>query len=362
MRWIVRIGWLLLALALAAVLIYVAANAWLESAGGRSAIERELTQRAGLPVRLRGDFDIMLFPSLGVGGTELVIGGPGADEAFLRAQEYGVALELRPLLAGDLRVESVRLAHGVLRLDRVPPTEPGVSGPQGEALRLPAVGALTVSDFIVVVPGEPGYELAIEELAIEGFEEGRDTGFQIEVAGFGRVAGRLRWDSAKTLLGLNGTWSGLVSDALAFSGEMDFGGSHGKVSMRWPAGPADPDQVLRLAARFALAAGAVRLEDLELSAGAQSARGGGCLLGGAAPGLHLDLTADSLDLDHLPDIPALVGSPDTDGVPAAGFDIALRLRAGELRKLGAVARNAVLSVGDDPDCSQPDRDGPGESG
>jgi len=265
-------------------------------------------------------------------------------------------------LAGDLRVESIRLAHGALRLNRIPPSEHAVPGPSGEAPRLPAIGAFTVGDFVVVGPGEPGYELAIDELEVDGFEERRETGFRIEGAGFGRVVGRFRWDSADASLGLSGDWSGLLSDALAFRGELDFGGSSGNVSIRWPSGPADPDQVLGLTAGFTLGDEAVRLDGLELSAGAQSVGGDGCLQLGAAPGLRLDLATDSLDLDRLPELPSIVSAPGSDNPLDARFDIALRLRAGELRKAGAVARDAVLSVGDDPDCSQPDRDGPEASG
>ena len=103
----------------------------------------------------------------------------------------------------------------------------------------------------------------------------------------------------------------------------------------------------------------VRLNDIELSAGGQSVAGFGCLPLGAASGLQLDLTTDSLDLDLLPEVPAFAPAPDAGGAALAGLDIDLRLRAGELRKGGAVARNAVVSVGDDPDCGQTDRGGPG---
>jgi hypothetical protein len=362
MRWIVRLGWLLLALALAAAAFVVAANAWLESTGGRSTLERQLTQRAGFPVRLLGEFDIMLFPALGVQGTELAIGGPGTGEAFVHAREYAVALELRPLLAGDLRVESIHLAHGALRPDRAPPSEHAVPGQAVEARRLPAIGAFTVSDFVVVGAGEPGYELAIDKFEVDGFEEGRETAFRLEASGFGRVVGSFRWDSADALLGLSGDWTGLLSDALAFSGELDFRSSGGNVSIRWPSGPADPDQVLGLAADFTLGPEAVRLDGVELSAGAQSVGGEGCLQLGAAPGLRLDLAADSLDLERLPELPSIVAAPASDNALDARLDIALRLRAGELRRAGALARNAVLSVGGDPDCSQWDRGGPEASG
>ena len=90
--------------------------------------------------------------------------------------------------------------------------------------------------------------------------------------------------------------------------------------------------------------------------------GDGCLPLGAAPGLRLDLATDSLDIDRLPELPTFLSAPGTDNALASGFGIALRLRAGELRSAGAVARNAVVTVGDDPDCSQPDRGGSEETG
>jgi hypothetical protein len=363
MRWIVRLGWLLVALVLAAALTYVAANAWLESTGGQRALERELTKRTGIPVRLLGEFEIMMFPLLGVKGTKLVIGGPGTDEAFVQSRNYAVALELRSLLAGDLRVESIRLAHGALRLDRVPPSGPRPSGPSGTAPRLPAIGSFTVNDFVLVLPGSPGYELVIGTLAVDGFVEGRDTRFKIEVAKFGRVEGRLRWDSDDASLMLNGNWSELLADALEIRGEMNFASSTGNISMRLPAGPADREQVLGLSAAFEMEDEAVFLDRIELSAGAQSLGGHGCLALGAAPGLRLDLVTESLDLDRLPELPTLVTETDTEGALDATFDIGLRLRAGELRRAGAIARNAELSIGSNWECSLSDvSSGPEESG
>lgn len=362
MRWIVRLAGLLLVLALASALLYVAASAWLEGAGGRKALEDELTRRAGIPVRLLGDFDIMLIPSFGVKGTELVVGGPEADRALVHSGEYAVALEPRALLAEELRVGTIRLAHGALRLDRIPPSEPGRPGPPDAVPKLPAIGELRVSDFVVTAPAESRLEIAVIEFAVEGFEERRDTRFRVEAAGFGKVAGTFRWDSAGAELRLGGTWSGFLPDALGFQAEIRFVEAAGEVAMQWPAGPVEPDRKLRASAGFAVGDEVVRLNDIELAAGGQSVTGFGCLPLGAAPRLQLDLTTDSLDLDRLPEIPAFAPAPDAGGADLAGLDVDLRLRAGELRKAGAVAHNAVLSVGDDPDCGRPDRTGPGGAG
>ena len=53
---------------------YWLADSWLESAGGRRMLENALTSRSGVPVRLLGDFDLMLLPAIGASGTELVVG------------------------------------------------------------------------------------------------------------------------------------------------------------------------------------------------------------------------------------------------------------------------------------------------
>ena len=46
-------------------LMYLAVDTWLQSAGGRRAVERVLTDQVGLPVELQGDFNIMLLPAAG---------------------------------------------------------------------------------------------------------------------------------------------------------------------------------------------------------------------------------------------------------------------------------------------------------
>ena len=190
-RWLVV---LLLLLTLPPVLLYLLANYWLESVGGRQALERELTRRAGLPVRLLGEFDIMLIPAIGVEGTELLIGGTGTDEELVRSGEYSLALALAPLLAGEIRVQTVRLADGSFRLDRLPPADKAAPGSPGAGLRLPSIDEFALSDFTIVASAEHAARFEVDELTFEGFEERRDTKFRLAIAGFGRVAGQLRWD------------------------------------------------------------------------------------------------------------------------------------------------------------------------
>ena len=345
---------LLAVLVLSPVLIYLLANAWLESAGGRQALERELARRAGLPVRLLGEFDIMLLPSLGVEGTELVIGGPGPGEEVIRSREYSVAVALSPLLKGDLQVESIHLAAGTLRVDNFPPRgEPAAAG-TGAPVRLPAIDKFEVSQLTIVTGGEPGQRFQVEEFWVEGFAERRETKFLAEVAGFGRVDGRLRWDSERSLLNLEGSWSGAWPGDLAFEGRVDFEAEAGRVAANWPARPETQTEVLAFSTAFAVQEAYVRLQSIEATAGTQTVRGDGCLLLGVPSALRLELTADQLDLDSLPDLPMLGMASDTHGAAGAGMQIDVRLTAAEISGGGAVARDAVGSLGAEPDCRQPD--------
>jgi hypothetical protein len=350
-RWLVL---LLLLLVLSPVLLYLLASYWLESAGGRKALEGELTRRVGLPVHLLGEFDIMLLPVLGVEGTELLIGGTGADEELVRSGEYSVALALAPLLAGEMRVETVRLAGGSLRLDRLPSNDKAAASSPGAELRLPSIDEFAVSDFTIVAPGEQPARFEVDELTVEGFGERRDTKFRLAIAGYGRVAGQLRWDPALSALNLDGSWEGPWPGDLEFSVQVDLTEESGNLAARWPAGPASPDEVVAIASGFVVRDGAVRLPELEIAAGRQSVRGGGCLRLGGTPALQLELAADELDLDKLPELPPFGTPAGAEQPAAAGLDLDIRLTATEIRRAGAVARQAVLSLGGEPDCSDLD--------
>jgi uncharacterized protein involved in outer membrane biogenesis len=91
---------------------YLMLGAWLESAGGRRAVERALAERLGMSVTLQGEFDIMLLPSIGVSGTELVLGPPGPASELARSREYALALALGPLLERRLLIQSIALDGG----------------------------------------------------------------------------------------------------------------------------------------------------------------------------------------------------------------------------------------------------------
>jgi hypothetical protein len=158
----------LLLLAVALILLAAGgrwlAGAWLESSGGRGLLERELSRRVGLPVRLAGDFDLMLLPSVGVSGTRLVIGSERAGSAMFSASDYEVSVALYPLLRDEVLVEWVRLGGGVLHPD-------GMDTP-----------------------------LHIESLTISGFMVDRPTPFTLRVPDMGAAQGVFRWQSARQML------------------------------------------------------------------------------------------------------------------------------------------------------------------
>ena len=104
-----RRAWRLLAgFALALVLLaggaWLALDAWLESAGGRSAIERVLGAESGYPVALAGDFKVVLLPAPGVSGTDLRVYPADGMGPMLTGGRYTVALALRPLLRREILV------------------------------------------------------------------------------------------------------------------------------------------------------------------------------------------------------------------------------------------------------------------
>ena len=112
--------WLPIALILMLVAFLPLADAWLESAGGRERLERELSRRVGMPVHLLGDFKLSLWPGIGVSGTDLVIGQPGQSSEFSRSSEFELAVELRPLMNRQLKVQQVRVTGITIYPDHLP--------------------------------------------------------------------------------------------------------------------------------------------------------------------------------------------------------------------------------------------------
>lgn len=174
-----RWPWLLagvpLGLALLAVAAWLALDAWLESAGGRRAVERVLTEQSGYPVSLSGAFEVVLFPGPGVSGTDLLVHGAEGDDLLLQSGGYAVALALRPLLRRELEVDSLTL----------------------EAVRLGGEGG-----------GAEGF--LIPELAVTGFAVDRPAGLVLDLGPLGEVEGTFTWRPAQAALDLALDWGGFL--------------------------------------------------------------------------------------------------------------------------------------------------------
>lgn len=343
-----------LLLALLAVIVYLGANAWLESAGGRGAVERALAERAGMPVRLEGAFNVMFLPKLGVSGTGLVVGEPGTATELARGGEYAVSLALAPLLQRRLSIESVSLDGGILHLDRWTERPQPVAEARGRPARSPEIERLEIHDFEVMNGKSQAPIFRLRDLAIEGFAERRDTPFQLDARDFGVWAGTFRWDPAAADFQLATTGTGPWPGTLGLQAEVLLETRTGTLQGAWTGNPSAvasaPEAGLSLA--FAWAAGGVGLAEIRLSAGGAAIRGDGCLLTGARPSLELDLSAGQLDLDALPDLSALAGAGQGAVTESEeGLDFNFRLSASEIRKSGAIARQAVLQLGGEPDCS-----------
>jgi len=348
--------WLLLGVPLALALLFAAAwllvDAWLESAGGRQAVERALADRIGLPVRLEGEFHVMLLPSVGVSGTMLVIGEPGPATELARSEEYAVSLALAPLFDGRLLIESIRFSDGILHLDRWPDGPASSDGQAGEALALPDVEALEVRNFQVQSGDGGAAPYLLRQLEIEEFTPGRQAPFRLDVEGLGAWTGSLSWHAGRAALELSAIGTGDWPGEIRLGAEALLSDATADVELHWLGAPAAAAEAnLGLAVAW-LPAG-LRLEDLRLVADALLVEGGGCLLTAGRPALHLDLSADRVDAGALP---ALSGPEEPVGEGQAsmawpeGVDFNVRLEVGELLAGDAVARQAVLRIGGEPDC------------
>ncbi len=173
------------ALLLLLVFVYFAAEYWLESAGGRRAIEKTLSEAAGLPVRLDGDFDIMFLPLPGVRGTGLSVLDHGTGEQLATSQLFEAELALGPLLRKELDVNHLELQKLVL----------GARG--GPRFAIPAFG-------------------------ISGFAPGRDTGIEIDLGWLGTVAGSFNWKPAQTRVALDLSWAGEGRQAIELEGDLQY--------------------------------------------------------------------------------------------------------------------------------------------
>lgn len=183
-----QILWLPLLIALLIAALYFAAIAWLESSGGREAIEKQLSVAAGMPVRLAGDFDLALLPAPGARGTELLISDP-SGMVIAGSRTFRVDLALEPLLRRQFRVDRLQL----------------------EWLTLGAAGST---------------QFAIPSVAISGFEPGREAALAVELGWFGTIDGSFTWRPADAEVSLDLAWNTEGRDPIGLGGVVAYFADH----------------------------------------------------------------------------------------------------------------------------------------
>lgn len=351
---------LLLGLPLAMVLLFLGAyllvDAWLESAGGRRAVEQTLAQRIGLPVRLEGDFRVMLLPMIGVSGTGLAIGGTGPVDEILSSGEYALSLALRALLEGRVVIEAIRLDEGSFQMQRWLELDEDSGDANAASVSLPEVRLLELHGFRVTADQGTDQTYLLQELRIDRFAEESETPFRMVAADLGTWTGIFAWSSQRAELELTATGSGSWTGTVRLQAKARLDTGSGALDALWAGDPeaaaARPD--VRLSVAYALQDAGVLLHGLQLDIDPLAVRGDGCLLTTVQPALHLELSAERIDLDALPDLDAFTGSSGLDDSPGwePPLDLNVRLSAAEFLKNGAVARQAVLRVGGEPDCRE----------
>ncbi len=191
-----RTKWLVLPAALLLLFpgLYWLADTWLESSGGRQMLEQELGARFGMSVRLEGEFDLMLFPDIGVSGTDLVIGGDASPGSFFAgSREFEVSVALKPLFHQQVVVEWIRLTGG-----QVYPGRYSQSGAGSEAGQLPEIRELTLRDFDLFPADENVAPLRVKTLKVTDFAERRQAVFGVEVESLVDAEGWLLWDTERS--------------------------------------------------------------------------------------------------------------------------------------------------------------------
>ena len=178
MKFLTRHKWLSIPVALILLLVAAVwlADTWLESSGGREMLEQKLSSRIGMPVHLQGEFNLALWPSIGVSGTELVVGDPGPESELIRSREFGLSVAILPLLEKQLEIERVGIKGSTIYPDR----------------------------FFGVVKGGVSGPMHLDSLSLSGFVINRETPFAFEIEKLVSVQGSLRWNPSQSVIFFSG--------------------------------------------------------------------------------------------------------------------------------------------------------------
>lgn len=166
--------------------LYLAVDYWLESAGGRRALEKTLGSRIGMPVHLNGDFNIKLLPSVGVSGTRLIVTDPVTDKDVAVGGYFETDLALAPLFREELEVRH-----------------------------------LLVEDLKLNLPD--GRPIFIPKIRLESFGFNQPTGFEIDWSFMGILTGQFTWFPEESRVLLDVLWEAQERDDMAYRGSIAYG-------------------------------------------------------------------------------------------------------------------------------------------
>ncbi|MDX5360167.1 MAG: AsmA family protein [Alphaproteobacteria bacterium] len=283
-------------LVLAAAVAVVAGPRIVDWQAERPRVAFVLSALTGMEIEIGGDLDLALLPVPRVTATDVRIVGAGGRGA-LSVARLDARVRVLPLLIGRLDLSDLRLVRPVLRLGDV--NVPPRLGPR--VLPVALAGVLVEEGRIEIRGADDGPEVI--RIPVGTIETQPETGLA-------RLTGEVRLGShpgsvtlEATVRGgarevpVRGTLSFPASGAeVAFSGALAHDGVRGRLTARGslPSGGADP-LPLGLAATLAPLDGDHVLRDVEATLGQQSLRGEGRLIGGAAPGVTLALSARRVD-------------------------------------------------------------------
>ena len=334
-----------LAFLLLLALAYLAANAWLESAGGRQTLEKALSDKAGMSVELRGDFDIMLLPEFGVSGTDLRVGGSGGSESFISSASYQVAVALRPLLDKHLLIESIQLQGGTVYPERYSRIDVEKKEATGEGGFSTEIERFLLQEFQLYLPDDSA--IRVRQLTFSDFAADKPTPFSLDIETLGQIDGELRWSAVDQEIRITMNWSGHDLGSAELRANLSVSEQSGALDVGYR--PAGTEALISLETRFRRQRDGLLFQNIHLGPGEQSIDGAGCLLLTKPAALHLLLQSEALDLDALLEmLPEAAGGNGDADLP---LELNLRLTAGKLTFKGATANGAVVNVGGKPVCA-----------
>ena len=348
----------LLGLAIALILALVTALVgphFVNWADHRAQFEAEASKLVGLDVRVTGPIDVRLLPVPWVRLGQIEI-GPQDGSGRLRARSLGVALELGPLMRGEIRASEMRLAGpefavGIDGKGRV--QAPAISLSAGDAV---AIERLTIEDGrITLNDARSDASMVLENVQFSGEVRSllgpvRGEGAFLSrgsLYGYRLAVGRLAEDGLRLRLVLDTPDEPFT---LSTEGQLAFEEGapryDGSISVARTVDPEHPEitegqEPLRIAGKVALSDTRAVFQDIEFQYGpdesALTLTGVAELQLGREPRLSGALSARQLDLDRL-----IAKSAETSRPPLSALETFSEMFGETLRP--PVPTNVAISI------------------